>query len=423
MKRRSFLLGAGSAAAGGSALIGTGAFSRIDAQRSVTVQVAEDPNAYLGMNDCIGDDGNPTPNSSFADLDDLGHLRVDMGESGNGGSGVNSESISWFDNVFQLCNQGKEDVCLWISEKEGADPDRVTFYVNEEPEATTPEKLAFEDGDLVGDDPDLQTFTGAEDSILLEVGHCVCVGIQVYTREDEDFEIAAPAEGDELLNEVSLVADVSEDACKGAETVCGAQGSFNCVSLVADGSAVGSHGFDIENVGDAGIDQELQYVILDSPDQDSAVNLDPLPPGGVDFESGESAFPVAGILAYIPSEECDTVVGQPRDEWDGMDAGQLLTLPTDSDGTVRYDLIEGLTESRFDTIQGISGYADLESAFDDGTSDPDPNVPADAYLTQIDYSAYDLSQITTDDIAEDDTDEFEQRVVDSDIPTCDDGGG
>ncbi|MEF8900809.1 MAG: twin-arginine translocation signal domain-containing protein [Halovenus sp.] len=52
MNRRKFLVGVGSAAAAGSAVLGSGAFTRVEAQRSVTVQVAEDPNAYLGMDTC-----------------------------------------------------------------------------------------------------------------------------------------------------------------------------------------------------------------------------------------------------------------------------------------------------------------------------------------------------------------------------------
>ncbi|MEF8814169.1 MAG: twin-arginine translocation signal domain-containing protein, partial [Halovenus sp.] len=52
MNRRKFLVGVGSAAAAGSAVLGSGAFTRVEAQRSVTVQVAEDPNAYLGMDKC-----------------------------------------------------------------------------------------------------------------------------------------------------------------------------------------------------------------------------------------------------------------------------------------------------------------------------------------------------------------------------------
>jgi hypothetical protein len=84
MKRRNFLVGAGAAAIGGSALLGSGAFSEVNAQRQVTVQVAEDPNAYLGMDDCQDSNGNTTPNSSFASIDDDGHLQVDMTPSNPG---------------------------------------------------------------------------------------------------------------------------------------------------------------------------------------------------------------------------------------------------------------------------------------------------------------------------------------------------
>ncbi|WP_234699190.1 hypothetical protein [Halorubrum sp. LN27] len=307
MKRRSFLLGTGSAAAGGSALIGTGAFSRIDAQRSVTIQVAEDDNAYLGMNDCIDGDGNETPNSSFADLDDLGHLRVDMGESGNGGSGVNSESISWFDNVFQLCNQGKEDVCLWISEKDGADPDRVTFYVNEEPETTTPEKLAFQDGDLVEDDPDLQTLTEVDDSILLEVGHCVCVGIQVYTREDDDYEITAPGAGDELLSEVSLVADVGEEACRAEPDCAEFVGEYSCTTYdFSEGDMwwkAQDTRFEVTNVGDASA--TFGWAIINDPDTDAGDGGAVVAPGeSVDIEPSPPN-PEEGVVFWDAPDGCD----------------------------------------------------------------------------------------------------------------------
>jgi hypothetical protein len=49
MQRRKFLLSIGSAATAGNALIGSGAFLRAESHRSLTVQIAEDPDAYLGM--------------------------------------------------------------------------------------------------------------------------------------------------------------------------------------------------------------------------------------------------------------------------------------------------------------------------------------------------------------------------------------
>lgn len=436
MKRRNFLVGAGAAAIGGSALLGSGAFSEVNAQRSVTVQVAEDPNAYLGMDDCQDSDGNTTPNSSFASIDDNGHLQVQMtpdnptneGGAGDGaqGEGVNSESITWFDNVFQICNQGKEDVCLWISEKRGADPGRVTFYVDDDSRSNTATPERFVDDPLdtrerVMNDDGIQTFNSVGNSIPIDLGDCVCVGMEVYTREDDDFNIEKPSEGDQLLDGVTITADVNEQSCR--TTFCGVTGVFNCVNEAATDREVGSHAFDLTNVGDVTVPAgsgDIKYVLLDSPDQDQSANLQSdLDPGDTRLEDGESAFPVAGVLAYVPDDECDEILGQQRDNWDGIDSSELLTLPEDPDGTVRYDLIEGLTESRYTEIQNIGSYSDLENAFDDGTADPDPEIPPDAYITHIDYSGYDLDAVQTDDIAQDDTIEFEQRIIDSsDIPVC-----
>lgn len=47
MKRRTFVLGTAAAAAGGSALLGAGSFSRTEAQRGVVVETVGDEDAYL----------------------------------------------------------------------------------------------------------------------------------------------------------------------------------------------------------------------------------------------------------------------------------------------------------------------------------------------------------------------------------------
>ncbi|WP_418284689.1 DUF1102 domain-containing protein [Halorubrum sp. DTA46] len=115
MKRRSFVLGAGSAAATGSAILGSGAFSRVESQRQVTVQLAEDTDAYLGLKPI------DTPNSNnFVELDENGHLKIDIGDYDDGtyerptGVGVNSDSNTRFDGMFDICNQGKAqaEVCF-----------------------------------------------------------------------------------------------------------------------------------------------------------------------------------------------------------------------------------------------------------------------------------------------------------------------
>ena len=69
MKRRNFLVGVGGATIGGSALIGSGAFSRVESNRQVHIEVAKDPDAYLGLDRCPGSENS----KNYAHLDDYGH--------------------------------------------------------------------------------------------------------------------------------------------------------------------------------------------------------------------------------------------------------------------------------------------------------------------------------------------------------------
>ena len=197
MERRKFLVGLGSASIGGSALVGSGAFSRVESQRGVTIEVAEDPYAYLGLAKC-GYPDDETPNSSYAHLDGDGHLEILMNDEnpdhleGDLGAGVNSDSMTWFHNVFQICNQGKETVCVHIEEfetldnHEDYDEPTVDFYLG--------------DGDYDGVHE--RSIVGEENHFELEVGDCVCVGIKTVTK--------GRSEGDELLvdGDITIVADV-----------------------------------------------------------------------------------------------------------------------------------------------------------------------------------------------------------------------
>ena len=197
MQRRNFLIGIGSASVGGSALLGTGAFSRVESHRAVTVAVAEDPDAYLGLDKC------PTPNGSYTSLDGNGHLEVLMNPDNETigdtplGSGINSNSRSQFDNVFQICNQGKETICVHIEDDDAWPrvPDGEKADVGER-------RVEF----YLGDRPDISV-VGEENSFPLAVGDCVCIGI--LTRS------YGLVEGDELLdaldNEIRIIADVDGD--------------------------------------------------------------------------------------------------------------------------------------------------------------------------------------------------------------------
>lgn len=187
MNRRKFLIGAGGVTIGGSALLGSGAFSRVESHRDLTVQVAEDPDAYVGLAECdtvLGD--------NYVEIDEHGHLEIDIAESGNDGFGVNSNSVTFFDNVFQVTNQGKEATCVYIErpedwpETEDGDP-RVVFYVGDDRETS---------------------ILGFENRVGLDIGHSTCVGIRTLTKGVD------ATETDDLLadvDDVKFVADVGLD--------------------------------------------------------------------------------------------------------------------------------------------------------------------------------------------------------------------
>ena len=187
MKRRKFIAGAGGVSLGGSGLIGSGAFSRAESNRRLSVAVAEDENAYLGLEPCDSLHGD-----NFVDTDDNGHLEIDMSPENTvpaGGEGINSNSESFFDDVFQIRNQGKEKVCVWIDAEVEFDETSVPvvdFYVF--------------DGE-----GNPRTIRGVEASVGLDTGESFCVGIRTYTRN--------LTEGDRLLKDdkITVNADVDPD--------------------------------------------------------------------------------------------------------------------------------------------------------------------------------------------------------------------
>ncbi|WP_162354502.1 DUF1102 domain-containing protein [Natrialba swarupiae] len=191
MKRRTFIAGVGGSGIGASMLIGSGAFSRIESQRRVKIEVAKDPHAYLGLDGCPD-----SPNASYTNIDESGHLEVDMSSENPtdaGGEGINSDSRTWFDNVFQICNQGKQDICVWIDDENWPKVD----------DGELEGDYSEYDGDLrvdfyVGDNRE-QSILGSENAFFLGVGECICIGIHTNTKGLSDSEQLLSDLGDEIV--------------------------------------------------------------------------------------------------------------------------------------------------------------------------------------------------------------------------------
>lgn len=111
MKRRTFIAGVGSFTAASTAAVGTGAFTSVSADRSLTVETAGDENAFLAME--------PTsrPNSEYATLTTNDVLALDFTETDAGGEGLGTDSIYEFD-------VGDAETDIWLY----ADSDVSSLY-------------------------------------------------------------------------------------------------------------------------------------------------------------------------------------------------------------------------------------------------------------------------------------------------------
>ena len=211
MNRRQFLATTGLGAIGTSAVLGSGAFSSIAADRHASIAIASDPDAYLRLSPL------DTPNSdNYATIDGNGHLAIDIGENPNGGQGVNSNSITVFDGLFEICNQGTAAASVHVEPYEN---EHVDIYHHDGDIYQQDGDGYHHDGDhqegaaehqegdgFHYDSADRPSLVGAENAITLGVGACIVAGIRTATH-------GVDATGDEPLfdESVQFVADVDPD--------------------------------------------------------------------------------------------------------------------------------------------------------------------------------------------------------------------
>jgi hypothetical protein len=104
--RRKFLAGVGALATGSAAAVGTGAFTSVSANRTMNVDIADDSNAFLGLE--AGDSG------LVVETGDT--LQINLDGTGADGSGVNMDAVTTIGNhdnpqdsyAFKVTNQGTQ---------------------------------------------------------------------------------------------------------------------------------------------------------------------------------------------------------------------------------------------------------------------------------------------------------------------------
>ena len=116
MNRRTVLISLGGLFAGSGALLGTGAFTTVEAERTVTVETAGDADAFLGIT--------PFPNSANADYvtaPEDGTVEIDITGEGTPGEGVNENAITAIDRLLEVTNNGTQSVAVGFNNQYAID--------------------------------------------------------------------------------------------------------------------------------------------------------------------------------------------------------------------------------------------------------------------------------------------------------------
>ena len=137
MNRRKFVIGAAGTALGGSALVGSGAFSSVEADRDVEVAVADDSAAFLALEPGV-------KNGAYAQ-ETGGTLEINFDAGADvAGEGFNNDATTILNDVFRVRNQGTQDVKVDIS----ADEDDFDSIIIGDPDGSvalveTPSQIVF----------------------------------------------------------------------------------------------------------------------------------------------------------------------------------------------------------------------------------------------------------------------------------------
>lgn len=199
MNRRNVLIGLGGVVAGGGALLGTGAFTTVEAQRTVTVNTDGDAGALLSLAEA----GDGT--SSDVVSTENGLLVIDFDAAANGSQGVNLDALTTVGAVsgdpldtvdtaaLEITNNGTETVDISFDIDFNTDQDFSGTTGVDNPadilklwtDASGSESISSESnfGNLV--ENDLQG---------LESGNSVQVALQIDTRglDTTDVETGSP---------------------------------------------------------------------------------------------------------------------------------------------------------------------------------------------------------------------------------------
>jgi hypothetical protein len=193
MNRRRFVVGAGALFGGAGTVLGTGAFTSINADRHATVAVANEDEAYLTIEPSVGE-----PNGSFATQNNSNGKEIgldfnDVAGTTAGSEGVGPDSTYEFDDVFRVRNSGAQTVYLDV------DPVTIQFSGTAD--------LEFVAGSS------RTTIDGSTAELTVPTGQERAVGVRIETNDGSTYDdVNSPDDADQASTTTTLTADDTVDS-------------------------------------------------------------------------------------------------------------------------------------------------------------------------------------------------------------------
>ena len=216
MERRKFIIGVGALGAGTSAALSTGAFTNVEATRSMTVSTAGDGSAYLRLMPADSQNG-----SSYASYTEDGTLSVTLDE-------LNENATTTVESLFTVQNEGSQTVSVYLDDAS----DAVSFEVDGDSVEGASGAVRLSTGESATVDVTVDTTGDAGGELLSDV--TVMAKSQVFSASDDNVVLVGPSGSG--ADELTVQGGVDAAASAGADAVLVYTGDYTeSVTVAQDG--------------------------------------------------------------------------------------------------------------------------------------------------------------------------------------------
>ena len=122
MNRRNVLIGLGAITAGGGAVLGSGAFSQVEANRTVEISTAGDSGALLALSLDTSYNGISDESGTDSGTNNEDTIQINLNQ-------INDDAVTTFENALTIENNGNNSVDLSIDASSAAG---ISFTLNDQ---------------------------------------------------------------------------------------------------------------------------------------------------------------------------------------------------------------------------------------------------------------------------------------------------